>query len=120
MSVRGFSSAVTTLLAALAVLAMLASTSGCASSDTTLGPLAYAAQSVGGHLDVMRRARPVADWLADPSTSAPLRQRLQLAQQVRAFAVTDLGLPDNPSYHRYADLAAPPWCGTWWPHLACR
>ena len=95
------------LVAVLALLALLASTSGCASSDTSMGPLAYTAQSVSGHLDVMRRARPVDDWLADPSTPAALRQRLQLAQQVRQFAVTDLGLPDNPSYHRYADLGRP-------------
>ena len=91
----------------LAVGAVLALSGGCASNDTTMGPLAYTAQSVSGHLDVMRRARPVDDWLADPSTPAALRQRLQLAQQVRAFAVTDLGLPDNPSYHRYADLGRP-------------
>ena len=91
----------------LAVGAVLALSGGCASNDTTMGPLAYTAQSVSGHLDVMRRARPVGDWLADPSTPAALRQRLQLAQQVRAFAVTDLGLPDNPSYHRYADLGRP-------------
>ena len=106
MSVRGLSTAAPAL-AGLAVLALLASTSGCASSDATLGPLAYAAQSVSGHLEVMRRARPVDDWLVDPSTSPLLRQRLQLAQQVRAFAVTDLGLPDNPSYRRYADLSRP-------------
>jgi len=27
-----------------------------------------------------------------------------LSQRIRAFAVTELKLPDNPSYHRYADL----------------
>ena len=90
-----------------ALLAVLALLSGCASSDSAMGPLAYYAQSAGGHIDLMRRARPVADWLADPATPTALRQRLQLAQQVRAFAVTDLGLPDNSSYHRYADLGRP-------------
>ena len=90
-----------------ALLVVLALLSGCASGESVMSPLAYTAQSVSGHLEVMRRARPVDDWVADPSTPAPLRQRLQLAQQVRAFAVTDLGLPDNPSYHRYADLGRP-------------
>lgn len=66
--------------------------------------LGYYAQSVGGHLDLVRRARPVADWLADDSTPAALRERLQLAQQMREFAVHDLKLPDNRSYRSYADL----------------
>ena len=95
------------LPAAVAAVAVSVLASGCASADSAMGPLAYYAQSAGGHIDLMRRARPVADWLADPSTPAALRQRLQLAQQVRAFAVTDLGLPDNPSYRRYADLGRP-------------
>ena len=64
----------------------------------------YYAQSVGGHLELMRRAKPVPDWLADPATPEVLRQRLKLSQQLREFAVTELKLPDNASYHRYADL----------------
>ncbi|HSM22027.1 MAG TPA: aminopeptidase, partial [Rubrivivax sp.] len=47
---------------------------------------------------------PVADWLADESTSPALRERLLLTQRVRSFAVSELKLPDNASYHRYADL----------------
>ena len=66
--------------------------------------LGYYAQSLRGHLDVMQRARPLADWLADPASSPALRQRLLLAQQMRNFAVRELALPDNASYQRYADL----------------
>ena len=66
--------------------------------------LGYYAQSLRGHLDVMQRARPLADWLADPATAPALRQRLQLARQMRAFAVRELALPDNASYQSYADL----------------
>lgn len=83
-----------TLAAALAAVCL---GSGCSS-------MGYYAQSVGGHLDLMQRARPIADWLADPRTPEPLKARLQLAQQARRFAVTDLALPDNPSYTRHADL----------------
>ena len=36
-----------------------------------------------------------------------LRERLQLSQRLRDFAVTDLKLPDNDSYRRYADLGRP-------------
>jgi predicted aminopeptidase len=66
--------------------------------------LGYYAQSVGGHLDLMQRARPVEDWLADSATAASLRERLQLAQRLREFAVRELRLPDNASYRRYAEL----------------
>ena len=34
-------------------------------------------------------------WLADPATSAALRDKLALTQRMRRFAVTELGLPDN-------------------------
>ncbi|OGB32695.1 MAG: aminopeptidase [Burkholderiales bacterium RIFCSPLOWO2_12_FULL_61_40] len=77
------------------LLALLAA--GCA--DTT-----YLLGSVSGHLQILQAARPVDQWLADDSTPQPLKQRLQLAQQIRRFAVTALHLPDNPSYQRYADV----------------
>lgn len=82
------------LLLGLSLLILLG---GCA--DTR-----YYAQSITGHLQLMRAARPIDDWLADPATPAALTQRLRQAQDIRGFAVTDLHLPDNASYHRYADL----------------
>lgn len=66
--------------------------------------IGYYAQSLGGHLDIVRRARPVDDWLADGATPAKLRERLKLAQEIRDFAVKELKLPDNRSYRSYADL----------------
>ena len=105
-----------TLLATLAVTAL----AGCAD-------LRYYWQSVHGHVQLMQAAAPLDDWLDRPDLSAPLRTRLQLAQRARAFAVAELGLPDNASYHRYADLrraaavwnvvAAPPDALT--PHTWC-
>lgn len=61
-------------------------------------------QAAGGHLAIMRAARPVDDWLADPGTRADLAERLRLSQQMRDFATARLALPDNNSYRRYADL----------------
>ena len=81
----------------LAVAATVCVSSGC----STVG---YYAQSVGGHLAIVRAARPVTDWLADDATPAALKERLQLAQRIRDFAVRELGEPDNASYRRYADL----------------
>ncbi len=72
-------------------------TSGCSS-------VGYLLQAAGGHLDLLQRARPVAEALADPAAPAALKERLQLSQRLRDFAVSDLHLPDNNSYRRYADL----------------
>lgn len=87
-----------------AVALLLAGTVCLTSGCSTLG---YYGQSVGGHLDVMQRARPVDQWLADGSTGEPLKRKLALAQRMRAFAVHELKLPDNASYTRYADIGRP-------------
>ena len=75
--------------------------SGCAATDAGPG---YYWQSVTGHLKLMHAARPVQDWIDDPATPVPLQQKLALTQRIRDFAVTELRLPDNASYRRYADL----------------
>ncbi len=83
-------------------VALLAAATVCLSSGcSTLG---YYAQAVNGHLDLLQSAKPVAAWTADPSTPAALRERLVLSQHMRDFASAELGLPDNSSYRRYADL----------------
>lgn len=82
------------LLLALAVASLLG---GC-------GTVGYYAQAVNGHMDLMQRARPVADVIQDPATPEPLRERLRLSQRMRDFAVTELKLPEGGSYRRYADL----------------
>ena len=66
--------------------------------------LGYYGQAIGGHLSIMAAAKPVDQWLQNPDTPAPLKKRLELVERMRAFAVTALDLPDNASYHRYADL----------------
>jgi predicted aminopeptidase len=85
---------VTTVIVATAMLCL---TTGCSS-------LAYYAQSVTGHVNLLRAAKPVPEWLADESNPVALRERLALSQRMRDFAITELKLPDNASYRRYADL----------------
>ena len=56
---------------------------------------------------MLQAARPVPQWLDDPATSAELKERLELSQRIRDFAVRELGEPDNASYRRYAELRRP-------------
>ncbi|MDP3828470.1 MAG: aminopeptidase [Polaromonas sp.] len=83
--------------AALLAATLLLGLSGCAS-------LGYYWQSVNGHLQLMNAARPIDDWLQDSDTPDKLKARLALTRQIRRFAVSELKLPDNASYQRYADL----------------
>ena len=83
------------------LLAGMLALAGCASPQTGLG---YYWQSVSGHWNIMRAARPVDDWIADAQTPETLRERLALTQRIRDFSVRELGLPDNASYRRYANL----------------
>jgi predicted aminopeptidase len=61
-------------------------------------------QAFSGQMEVTRLARPLEEVIADPATAAELKRRLAHAQRARAFASAALGLPDNESYRRYADL----------------
>ena len=69
--------------------------------------LGYYAQAVSGQFSLLSRARPVGDWLVDSGTPAPLRAKLETALAIRDYASRELGLPDNASYRRYADLGRP-------------
>lgn len=88
------------LLVALAAVLLAIGAAGC----STFG---YYAQSITGHFAVLRSTRPIHDVIADPSTPDALRERLTRAQEIRAFASQELGLPDNGSYTAYADLRRP-------------
>jgi predicted aminopeptidase len=88
----------------LSVAACLALAAGLAGGCSTLD---YYAQSIHGHFAMLEAARPIADVIADPEAEPPLKHRLERAQQMRVFASSQLGLPDNSSYTRYADLKRP-------------
>ncbi len=87
-----------TRLCAGVVLGLAVLTAGCADTSYLLG-------SAAGHFKMLQAARPVDDWLAEDSTPPALKQRLLLAREIRRFAVSDLQLPDNASYRRYAHLS---------------
>lgn len=66
--------------------------------------LGYYAQATHGQLSLLSSAKPIDELLLEPDLDGKLRQRLAKARQIRQFAVSELGLPDNPSYKSYADL----------------
>ena len=78
-------------------LSLVVALSGCSQ-------LAYYHQAAAGQLEILSERRDLATVLADPATPPALAQRLQRIRQMRAFAVSALGLPDNGSYRSYADL----------------
>jgi predicted aminopeptidase len=88
--------------AGLAATLALAAASVCLTSGCS--SLGYIAQSVSGHVHLLQAARPVDAWLHDDTTPAALRERLALSQRIRDYAISELKLPDNGSYRRYADL----------------
>ncbi len=92
------------IMASLAALAAIGAAVVCLSGCANLG---YYWQSVTGHLNMVNAAKPVDEWLADEQTPQKLKDRLELAQRIRAFASSELKLSDNASYRRYADLKRP-------------
>ena len=85
---------------AVAVAACAMVLAGC----ETLG---YYLQAAGGQFEIARRAQKLEEVMVDPATSADLRGKLALAREIREFASRELGLPNNESYRRYADLGRP-------------
>lgn len=69
--------------------------------------MSYYSQAVVGRLDVMARARPIAERLTDSALAPALRHRLEQAMKIREFASRKLGLPSNDSYRTYTDIEQP-------------
>lgn len=86
------------------VLGVAALAAGMVCLGSGCSTLGYYAQAASGHLALLNQARPVPEWLLDDATPQALRDRLRLSQRIRDFAVSELRLPDNASYRRYADL----------------
>jgi predicted aminopeptidase len=71
---------------------------------TGCAQLGYYMQAMQGQMSLMSNARPINQWLADPSVNDELKNRLKRVAEIRNFAAHELGLPDNDSYKNYADL----------------
>jgi predicted aminopeptidase len=85
-----------TIRAALAIALIVTLSGGC-----------YLLQSAQGQLALMSKREPIPRVIDDPSTSAALRAQLKSVTAIRNFASRELGLPDNGSYRKYADIGRP-------------
>lgn len=74
--------------------------SGCSS-------MGYYWQALNGHAELLNGQQPIAEVLDDQNTLPEIRQRLELAVDIRQYASQQLHLPDNDSYLQYSDLKRP-------------
>lgn len=66
--------------------------------------VSFYTQAARGQWQIASRARPIEEVLGSHGTSAVLRSRLEVVQELRAFATTELRLPADEQYDRYCDL----------------
>ncbi len=64
----------------------------------------YLLQSAEGQLSLMSKREPIARVIDKPGTPPKLRAQLESVTAIRDFASRELGLPDNGSYRKYADI----------------
>jgi predicted aminopeptidase len=89
-------------LAALAAALAMAATIALPACST----VEFYWQGIAGQMDLLSRAKPLEEVL-ETTTDAALRTRLEKAAAIRHFASTELDLPDNGSFRRYADIGRP-------------
>jgi predicted aminopeptidase len=89
-------SIVVTIRAAAAIALIAALSGGC-----------YLLESAEGQLALMSKREPISSVIDSPSTPAKLRKQLESVTSIRDFASRELGLPDNGSYRKYADIGRP-------------
>lgn len=64
----------------------------------------YYSQAVRGHVKLLAGREKIATLLQDAAIEPRLKQRLQLVEEVRAFAFSELKLPQTGSYRSYVQL----------------
>ncbi|MEP2776058.1 MAG: aminopeptidase [Luteolibacter sp.] len=66
--------------------------------------VSFYAQGAAGQIEIQRKSRPNHEVIADKETPQSIREKLILCDELCEFAKTDLDLPGDASYHKYADL----------------
>jgi predicted aminopeptidase len=75
---------------------LLPALSGCGTAE-------FYWQGLAGQLELLARARPIADVVAS-TTDPRLKAQLESVEAIRSFAGRELALPASRSFTRYADL----------------
>lgn len=84
-------------LAAIALGVAALATSGC----STVG---FYTQAIHGQAEILHKARPISTVMEDASVKARVKRKLEVVEDARHFAGTQLELPANHQYTRYTDL----------------
>ncbi len=84
------------MLRILALILLSAAVNSCA--------MPFYWQAISGEMELLRKREPIDEVLANPHESARVKAVLSSVKGIKAFAVHELGLPDNKSYTTYADL----------------
>lgn len=84
---------------ALLLLVALATASGCFTTR-------YLVQAAGGQVELLRRARPLRQAIADPTVPPHVRALLEKVPAIKRFGQHH-GLTPTRNYERYADLRRP-------------
>lgn len=71
------------------------------------GTVRFYAQAARGQWEMLHKARPIPEVLADKASSSKLREKLTLVQELRQFARDDLHLPVDQQFRDYSDLGRP-------------
>jgi predicted aminopeptidase len=82
------------------LLAIVLGVSGCRT-------LSFYAQAIKGQYEIFVHEERIEKLLHDPATPQRLKEKLELLEELRNFAATDLKLPVDGHYRKYADLHRP-------------
>jgi predicted aminopeptidase len=66
--------------------------------------ISYYRQAIAGQYEIFSKQQPVKHLLAKKETPAALKEKLKLVLELRAFAETNLSLPVDGHYLKYANL----------------
>lgn len=79
----------------------------CAGALASCGTVRFYGQAAAGQAQMLWKAHPIPKVIAAKTTTAELRGKLELVQNLRAFAADELHLPAHATFTRYADLGRP-------------
>lgn len=64
----------------------------------------FYSQAAMGQAEILRKSRPFDEVRKDREVAASVKGRLDVVDDIRAYAKAELGLPSDRQYDRYADL----------------